>query len=533
MNDKTPLTDASLALWLTLSRASTDPDPRLDALAMRQLSHPEVDVNAQYQNTSLLTLAARRQSPHGTSFNVPQGPQSFVPTPHHQLALELIRRGANPWQTEGTTMDVGMDPLLAAVDAQAWPVMRALLRQPGRPDWSALLEYQGGHLGANLSSLFRRFPLVLEEMLTQGMDPNTQAHHLPLLFLMPSIEQAEWLVSQGADGKARDGDGRNVLAHRQSQRATEPANEEERERWVALMGRDQVDPAEVFAAGMSGSMSRLRPLFDKKSSMRAWRWDLEADRPLSLADACAWGQILGHHMPQALRDLVATTGDSPSQDLLWLSQLQVPNEPTASAPVSPDRLCDAVRNWVNLDLRLLQHTTLHAPYAGEKFADWVELASDSATREVVLDQWLAWHESDPSRWKNVSSFLRYEARQPSADAVATWPARHRLAWMAHRWQAAVTSAERGPDYSRPAAVRDQAIAEARAHTFGCLVQMFPLKEEAGDTFPDSAWSHLRTLAAAHATLGEAMGQCWVAHERDQAGASMQPKERRSNRRLRS
>lgn len=63
--------------------------------------------------------------------------------------------------------------------------------------------------------------------------------------------------------------------------------------------------------------------------------------------------------------------------------------------------------------------------------------------------------------------------------------------------------------------------------------MFQLKEEAGATFPDSAWDHLRALAAAHATLREAMEQRWVAHERDQAGASLQPKEGRASRRLRS
>lgn len=55
------MNDASLALWLTLDNASWDntTTPALTALAVRQLSHPDVRPGFEFANRSLIQLASK------------------------------------------------------------------------------------------------------------------------------------------------------------------------------------------------------------------------------------------------------------------------------------------------------------------------------------------------------------------------------------------------------------------------------------------------------------------------------------------
>lgn len=274
-------------------------------------------------------------------------------------------------------------------------------------------------------------PEALDLFLRHGLDPNLRVSGVPLVFKVKAIETARRLVAAGADPSVTSDAGLSMLEHREREAKSRyrPLSADDRAAWTQLMGqrprqtgrgvrrrheRVHVAPAPVVR----------QEALDARLALGSGRWP-----PVKLGGRLRLGEILGHHMPQALRALVAPISDSASQDLLWLSQLRSPDGTTAPPPVSPARLCDAVRNWVDLDRRLLQHTTLHAPCARKKFVDWVELAPDPATREVVLDHWLAWHESDPSRWKNVSSFCVMKRTSPPPPR---WPlGRLDIAW--HGW----------------------------------------------------------------------------------------------------
>lgn len=532
------MNSATLALWTTLSSQERWLKGEMTELALVQAAAPDLDPDACVAGRGLLQLAAEWCAPHLHPVDTATGPA----TPPDQVGLRLLERGGNPWRrfapsdtpewvlngapAAGFLNKAGLAPFVAAMDQGAWSLVTAFLAHPARPAWEDIfIGCQGPDSvapgGSMLSMAIKNHPESLQVWVEAGLDPNFK-HPVtgePLLFMAPTPAVATWLVAHGATAKVRNRAGKTLLDVHSSGGVTQ----DERRQWSDVMGREAIEPRQVWTEGLLGSMARMRPLFDRPAMMKTWQWDIQdGGPPLTLHDAVAHGAIIGlstHSQASLYNHLIKGIEGTPAApDITWLAfRAQDEGEgPDATA----ERVVRAVTQWVELDRRLLAQGLAPESSSGEAFSFWLRPVQTPSQRDAILDQWLAWHTRRPERWSPSGSFLQDYSAAIRGD-ISTWLPRHQVAVTGHQLMNRLRTIASllTQFHASPRALFEKKLQDAQRAMEGTLNRLFETRALAGSTFDSAAWVHLRA-AVLNADRAGHLGvtRMWLAKERHRQAA---------------
>lgn len=438
--------DATLLLWEALGRprSHSDQDDALIGMLRRSVWGPDIDPNAVFDDQSLLLQALDRK--HGQAQTEVQ-PDGFRTNSFEGPVLDLMDRGANPWasispspgsflqEREKAQLISGLAPIEQAREARAWTTAKAMLQHPLRPEWNVLMNQPSmGH--STFARVVGLLPAWLQVVVESGLDPNwVDAEGVPVLFRVRSLPAAQWLVNQGADPTALDRQGRNLIAHRELDDKTRPGsermNEAERVQWVDLMGRAQVDDAQILAQALSGKTVQVRPLFAKVSDLPKWRHQPEGfSRAVNLLDVAILANLIGgtERHNSLLSQMAKHKGwENPTADLLRLhTDWSHNNWVSLGSPVTQVEKGDVPVLLGAIDELMAFGRALAPvlPHQQESFSSWFTVCPAGEAQAAVLDRWIAWMSDQPERWGQKNSsfpFLSHSTPKASyALQMAEW-----------------------------------------------------------------------------------------------------------------
>lgn len=438
--------DATLLLWEALgrSRSHSDQDDALIGMLRRSVWGPDIDPNAVFDDQSLLLQALDQK--HGQEQTTIQ-PHGFRTNSFEGPALDLIDRGANPWalitpgpqsllrDRDKAQRAAGLAAIEAAHRARAWTTAKAMVQHPLRPAWDDFMNQSSTGV-STFAQVAGLLPAWLQVVVESGLDPNwVDAQGIPLLFHVRSLPAAQWLVDQGADPTALDRQGRNLISYREiddkTRSPSERMNEAERVQWVDLMGRAQVDDAQILAQALSGKTVQVRPLFEKASAMTAWRHQPEGfPRAVNLLDVAILANLVGgkERHNALLSQMAKHKGwEKPTADLLRLhTDWSHNNGVSLGSPVTQVEKADVPVLLGAIDELMAFGRALAPtlPDQHESFSSWFTVSPSGEAQAAVLDRWIAWLSDQPERWEQKHSsfpFLSHsDHKSPYALPMASW-----------------------------------------------------------------------------------------------------------------